>query len=163
MNIQLLFLVDAMLGNIARKLQLLGFDSEYYSDIDDLKLIEKAKNEQRIIISKDRNLIARAKKQDVKSVYVTKGNEIEQFLEILKCVPLELNTISGDTARCTKCNSPTSEIPKSEVIDKIPEKVLEYNDKFWKCDNCDQVYWEGTHIKKLEEFLDNVKLGRNGA
>lgn len=150
-----------MLGNIARKLQLLGFDSEYYSDIDDLKLIDKAKNEQRIIISKDRDLIARAKKQDVQSVYVTEENEIEQFLEILECVPLELNAISGDTARCTKCNSPTSEIPKSKVTDKIPERVLEYNDKFWKCDNCNQIYWEGTHIKKLEEFLDNVKLGRN--
>ena len=60
--IQLLFLVDAMLGNIARKLQLLGFDSKYSSDLDDLKLIEQAKNEQRIIISKDHDLIARAKK-----------------------------------------------------------------------------------------------------
>jgi len=34
----LLFLVDSMLGNIAKKLQLLGYDSEYYSNIDDLKL-----------------------------------------------------------------------------------------------------------------------------
>jgi len=35
----MLFLVDAMLGNIAKKLRLLGFDSEYVSDIDDFKLI----------------------------------------------------------------------------------------------------------------------------
>ena len=157
----MLFLVDAMLGNIARKLQLLGFDSEYHSDIDDLKLIEQAKNEQRIIISKDHNLIARAKKQGVRYVYVTKENEIEQFLEILEHVPLELNNITGDTARCTKCNSPTSQIHKSKVTDKIPERVLEYNDKFWKCDNCDQIYWEGTHIKKLQEFLHKIKLEEN--
>ena len=150
-----------MLGNIARKLLLFGFDTEYYSDIDDLKLISKAKNEQRTIISKDQELIAKAKKQDIVSVYVTKEDEIEQFLEILEHIPLELDTISGDTARCTKCNSPTLQIDKSKISGKIPEKVLEFNDKFWKCESCNQIYWEGTHIKKLQEFLEKVKLGRD--
>ena len=150
-----------MLGNIARKLLLFGFDTEYYSDIDDLKLISKAKNEQRTIISKDQELIARAKKQDIVSVYVTKEDEIEQFLEILEHIPLELDTISGDTARCTKCNSPTLQIDKSKISGKIPQKVLEFNDKFWKCESCNQIYWEGTHIKKLQEFLEKVKLGRD--
>ena len=150
-----------MLGNIARKLLLLGFDTEYYSDIDDLKLISKAKNEQRTIISKDQELIAKAKKQDIVSVYVTKEDEIEQFLEILEHIPLELDTISGDTARCTKCNSPTLQIDKSKISGKIPQKVLEFNDRFWKCENCNQIYWEGTHIKKLQEFLEKVKLGRD--
>lgn len=152
----MLFLVDAMLGNVARKLQLLGFDSEY-SDIDDLKLIEKAKNEKRIIISKDHDLIARAKKQGITSVHVTAEDEIEQFLEILKHVPVELDAITGDTARCTKCNSLTLPIQKSKVIDKVLPKVLEYNDEFWECDSCGQIYWEGTHIKKLQEFLQKIK------
>ena len=152
------FLVDAMLGNVARKLRLLGYDSEY-TEIDDSKLIEQAKNEKRIIISKDRELINRAIKHEIKSVYVTQENEIEQFLEILENIPLELHKISGDTARCTKCNSVISEIPKLEIADKVPAKVLEYHDKFWRCNNCSQIYWDGTHIKKLQEFIDKIKLG----
>jgi len=148
-----------MLGNVAKKLLLLGYDTEYKSDIDDLKLLEQAKNQQRIIVSKDHDLIARAKKQDIESVYVTKENEIEQFLEILKNFSLELDEITGDTARCTKCNSPTSQIDKSDVSEKLPERVLEFNEKFWKCDNCSQIYWEGTHIKKLQEFLQKIKVG----
>ncbi|MFB5620074.1 MAG: Mut7-C RNAse domain-containing protein [Nitrosopumilus sp.] len=156
----MLFLVDAMLGNVARKLQLIGFDSEYKSNIDDLQLIEKAKREQRVIISKDRELIIKAKKQGIISVHITKENEVEQFLEILEQIPLELDAVSGDRARCTKCNSSTSQIDKSKISGKIPQKVSEFNDKFWKCDNCDQIYWEGTHIKKIQEFLERVKLGR---
>jgi uncharacterized protein with PIN domain len=70
---------------------------------------------------------------------------------------LKLDEITGDTARCTKCNSPTSQIDKSNVEDKVPEKVLEFNEKFWKCDNCNQIYWEGTHIIKLQEFLVKLK------
>ena len=154
----MLFFVDAMLGNIAKKLRLLGFDSEYVSDIDDSKLIEKAKNEHRTIISRDRNLIDRAKKNEISSVYITKENEIEQFLEILETTHLQFDEISGDSARCTKCNSLTSQINKLEIRNKIPQGVLEYHDKFWKCDRCDQIYWEGTHIKNLQEFVHKIKL-----
>ncbi len=154
----MLFLVDAMLGNIAKKLRLFGFDSEYVSDIDDSKLIETAKNENRTIISRDRNLIDRAKKNEISSVYITKENEIEQFLEIIKTTHLQFDEISGDSARCTKCNSPTSQIDKLEIKNKIPPGVLEYHDKFWKCDRCDQIYWEGTHIKNLQVFVHKIKL-----
>ena len=153
----MLFLVDAMLGNVAKKLRLFGFNSEYFSDIDDTKLIEKAKNENRTIISRDRLLIERAKKNKISSIYITKENEIEQFLEILQIIPLEFDKITGDTARCPKCNSTTSPISKSEIKNKIPPGVLEYNDEFWKCERCDQIYWEGTHIKKLQEFVNKIK------
>jgi len=154
----MLFLVDGMLGNIAKKLRLFGIDSEYFSDIDDSKLIEKAKNENRIIISRDRPLIDRAKKNDVLSIYVTKENEIEQFLEILETVNLQLDEISGDVARCTKCNSTTSQISKLKIRNKVPQRVLEFNDKFWKCNKCDQIYWEGTHIKNLQKFIHKINL-----
>ncbi len=154
----MLFLVDAMLGNIAKKLRILGFDSEYVSDIDDSKLIEKAQNENRTIISRDRNLIDRAKKNEISSVYITTEDEIEQFLEILESTHLQFDEISGDSARCTKCNSPTSQINKLKIENKIPQGVLEYHDKFWKCDICDQIYWEGTHIKNLQEFVHKIKL-----
>ena len=154
----MLFLVDSMLGNIAKKLRLFGFNSEYISDIDDSKLIEKAKNENRTIISRDRSLIDRTNKNEISSVYITKENEIEQFLEIAKTTHLQFDEISGDSARCTKCNSPTSKINKIEIENKIPKRVLEYHDKFWKCDRCDQIYWEGTHIKNLQEFVHKLKL-----
>ena len=154
----MLFLVDGMLGNVAKKLRLLGYDAEYFSNIDDLKLVQKAKNEDRIIISKDRHLIASAKKFSLQSIHITKEDEVEQFLEILNAIHLELNEISGDTARCTKCNSPTSQISKSKISNKIPSRVLEFNEKFWECDSCNQIYWEGTHIKKLQDFLNEIKM-----
>lgn len=153
----MMFLVDAMLGNIAKKLRLFGYDSMYFSDIDDSQLIEKAKTENRIIISRDHLLTDVAKKNGASAIYLSKENEIDQFLEILDKTHLELNEISGEKARCTKCNSTTSPINKSEIGDKIPEGVLEFNDKFWKCDNCNQVYWEGTHIKNLQKFVQKLK------
>ncbi len=99
-----------------------------------------------------------AESPEISSVYITTENEVEQFLEILESTHLQFDVISGDSARCTKCNSPTSQIDKLEIENKIPEGVLEYHDKFWKCDRCDQIYWEGTHIKNLQEFVHKIKL-----
>jgi len=153
----MLFLVDAMLGNIAKKLLILGYDTAYFSNIEDSELIKKAKNENRVLISKDRQLLSKAKKSDIRSIQITKEDEIEQFLEILNSVNLKLNEVSGDLARCTKCNSLTSQISKSKISNNVPPKVLEYNERFWECDTCKQIYWEGTHIKKLQDFVNKIK------
>jgi uncharacterized protein with PIN domain len=150
------FFVDAMLGNIARKLRMLGYDSQYFSDIDDEKLIDGARKEKRIIISKDEELIKRAQKLGIGSIRITEKEELEQFFEIITSVNLKRVQINGNTARCPKCNSSTESIDKDIIKEKIPQGVLKSNDKFWRCKCCKQVYWEGTHIKNLQEFVDKV-------
>ena len=150
------FFVDAMLGNIARKLRLLGYDSQYFSDIDDEKLIDSARKEKRIIISKDEELIKRAQKLGIGSIRITKKEEIDQFFEIIASVNLKRVKINGNTARCPKCNSLTESVDKNIIKEKIPQGVLKSNDKFWICECCKQVYWEGTHIKNLQEFVGKV-------
>ena len=66
------FFVDAMLGNIAKKLRLMGYDSRYKHDIDDDDLINSAQKDQRIIISRDENLIKKAIKYGVESIFFGK-------------------------------------------------------------------------------------------
>ena len=150
------FFVDAMLGNIARKLRLLGYDSQYFSDIDDEKLIDGARKEKRIIISKDEELIKRTQKLGMRSIHITKEEEIEQFFEIINSVNLKRIQINGNIARCPKCNSLTESVDKEIIKERIPQGVLKLNDKFWICKYCNQIYWEGTHIKNLQEFVGKV-------
>ncbi|MEK6865027.1 MAG: Mut7-C RNAse domain-containing protein [Thermoproteota archaeon] len=151
-----IFFVDAMLGNIARKLRLLGYDSQYFSDIDDEKLIDSARKEKRIIISKDEELIKKAQKLGIRSIHITKEEEIEEFLEIINSVNLKRIQINGNIARCPKCNSLTESVDKEIIKERIPQGVLKLNDKFWICKCCNQIYWEGTHIKNLQEFVGKV-------
>lgn len=151
-----MFFVDAMLGNIARKLRLLGYDSQYFSDIDDEKLIDSARKEKRIVISKDEELIKKAQKFGIRSIHITKKEEIEQFFEIINDVNLKRIQINANTARCPKCNSSTESVDKEIIKERIPQGVLKSNDRFWICKYCNQIYWEGTHIKNLQEFVGKV-------
>jgi len=145
-----------MLGNIARKLRLLGYDTRYFSDISDEKLIKNAKDEGRIIISRDEDLIKKSQKLGIKSIYLTKIDEIEQFCEIISNVKLDISQINGDTARCPICNSITENIDKSYIKDKVQEKVYDSNEQFWICKSCNKLYWEGTHIKNLQKFVGKI-------
>jgi uncharacterized protein with PIN domain len=150
------FFVDAMLGNIARKLRLSGYDSQYFSDIDDDKLIDSAKKENRIVVSSDEELIKKTKKLGMKSIYVTKKEENEQFFEIISNIKLQRIQINGSVARCPKCNSLTELVDKNSVKEKISQGVIKLNDKFWRCKSCNQIYWEGTHIKNLQNFVGMI-------
>ena len=151
-----IFFVDAMLGNIAKKLRLLGYDSKYFLDIDDDQLINMAKKENRIIISKDQDLIKKSQRYGMEPILITKNSEVEQFYEIISHADLRISKIDGDTARCPKCNSQTESVDKKIIKEKVPQKVYENNERFWKCEDCSQIYWEGTHIKNLQKFVGKI-------
>ncbi len=73
-----------MLGNIAKKLRLLGYDSEYSSNINDDELILNAKKENRIIITKDELLSHKARKKNVPVIQITADKETDQLTQIYK-------------------------------------------------------------------------------
>ncbi len=148
-----IFFVDAMLGNIAKKLRLFGYDSEYSSDINDNDLIMRLKNENRILITKDTLLSKIAQKEKISVIQVTKNTEIEQLVQIFKILKLEEIVVNGNNARCTGCNGELKITDKDIILNRVPKGVIEKIDEFWKCTNCDQVYWEGTHIEKLQKFV----------
>jgi len=150
------FFVDAMLGNIAKKLRLMGYDSMYFSDIDDDELIHLAKKYERIIISRDEDLIRKSIKYGIKSILTKNSTEIDQIRDIIKKTNLKIIKINGDRARCPNCNSKTQSIDKKNILQKISIKVLEYNDRFWECKSCNQIFWEGTHIKNLQRFIGEL-------
>ncbi len=155
-----LFIVDAMLGKLAKKLRLLGYDSLYSSSMDDNKILQLAKNENRILITKDVPLIRKAKKKKIWNVQITSDDEIKQFLQINKKESLGKCTVSGGNSRCPVCNGELQHIEKNDVSDKVPTGVLEHMNDFWKCTKCEKIYWEGTHIKNLQKFAEvlNDKL-----
>lgn len=150
------FIVDAMLGNIAKKLRLLGFDTKYYSDIEDDDLLEIAKNENRIIVTKDMPLIERVTKLNLKKIPITASDEIEQLLKINEFLHLKKFVISGDSCRCPVCNGVLKQTEKNLVLESVPINVLEINEKFWICTTCKKIYWEGTHIKNLQKFIEKL-------
>ena len=150
------FIVDAMLGNLAKKLRILGYDSKYFSSIEDDKIISIAKNEKRIILTKDEQLTKIAEKQSTGFVLIRGNDESEQIIQINAKFKLDRFVIDTNNSRCIVCNGKLESVEKFRVIGKIPEGVIEREKKFWMCDSCKKVYWEGTHFEKLQEFVSRL-------
>jgi len=146
------FIVDAMLGNLSKKLRILGYDSKYFSSIEDEKIILIAKNEKRIILTKDEQLTKIAEKQSASFVLIRGSDELEQILQINTKIKLDRFVVNTNNSRCIACNGKLESIEKFRIIGKIPEGVLEREKSFWMCESCKKIYWEGTHFQKLQEF-----------
>jgi uncharacterized protein with PIN domain len=151
-----IFIVDAMLGNLAKKLRVLGYDSTYFSSIEDEKLVTMAKNEKRIILTKDELLCKTAQNLDIKAILIRGNDELEQIMQIHQSIKFEKFVMDTNNSRCIACNGKLQPIEKYRIIGKIPEGVLEREEKFWECNVCKKIYWQGTHFEKLQEFVNKL-------
>lgn len=150
-----------MLGNLARKLRLLGYDSKYDSSIEDSILIKLADGQKRVMVTKDENLAKSAEKTGITTVLIRGNDEIEQLLQIATKVGISSFVVDTNSSRCVDCNGRIEPIDKIRIMNKVPPRIYEKQEKFWSCRDCKKIYWEGTHLIKIQEFVQmlNERLG----
>ena len=146
------FIADAMLGRLARWLRFLGFDTLYYPGIDDAKLIRIARENNRFILTRDTRLVQRKGLRNVLLIHA--NDSLHQLVEVVTSLKLkQFDTLS----RCVSCNGQLVKIREKDTVrDMVPEYVFLNRDAFFKCTECDKIYWEGSHPKKFRENLHHI-------
>jgi len=137
------FIADCHLGKLAKYLRVMGFDTLFFSTIDDNDLIELANREGRVILTRDRILHER---QNTPTFYLNSIDNLEQ----LQALQVEYNIKEYSLgSRCIVCNTPLESIEKSKIESQIPPKVKKYFLEFEICNKCDRIYWQGDHYKRM--------------
>jgi uncharacterized protein with PIN domain len=149
------FIVDGMLGKLARWLRILGHDVHYYSDSEDKKLLEVAKYEKRVLLTRDHELYQMAKTQGAEAVLVDAPDVGGKLADLANRFGFKLE-INLSISRCPKCNEMIRAVSKEMLVNQIPELTFTYYDEFWKCPGCGQVYWRGAHWKKIKKTLEEA-------
>ena len=85
------FLADGMLGKLARWLRMLGHDVIYLVEFDDSELLELAKKEERVLLTKDLDLYKRAIGRGLDSYYVEGKTEPEKDSRGCETIQFALN------------------------------------------------------------------------
>lgn len=144
------FIADAMLGRLARRLRLLGFDVLYDRTLDDNTVIRIALEQQRLILTRDTGLASRPL---ARSHLFIRSDLVERQLEEV----LSVYAVAADRAlsRCSICNTPLAVLSKEEARDLVPEHVRMEQSVFFQCGTCGRVYWPGSHVKRMK--LDKKK------
>ncbi|MEM4312142.1 MAG: Mut7-C RNAse domain-containing protein [Nitrososphaerales archaeon] len=148
------FLVDSMLGSLARKLRMCGFDVIYESNLEDSSIIKKAQDEKRIVLTSDEELFLRAHKNKVGVILIKGKNDEERLLELFK--NLGIKEFELEIIRCPICNGELTEVSREEVKDKVFFSVYNLHKRFYLCKSCGKIYWEGSHWEKITKFFDRI-------
>ncbi len=157
------FLLDAMLGKLARWLRMMGHDVSYSVQLSDDELLGLAKIERRVLLTRDLELYKRAVARGLEAFYVEGTTESSRLAELAKRLGLALD-IDMDRMYCPVCNTPVKAAAKEQLKHKLQPNTYRYYNQFWQCPNCGQIYWQGAHWKQIQKTLKEAKgkLGNDG-
>jgi uncharacterized protein with PIN domain len=143
------FVLDVHLGRLAKLLRMLGFDSLYSNDYDDDSLSRISREQSRIILTRDRELLKRSL---ITHGYCLRSDQpLEQLEEVLKRFDLKEKILPF--SRCLRCNSRLENVDSKALPSSVPAYVARSYKRFQSCPDCGRVYWRGSHWEHMRRVL----------
>ncbi len=139
------FVLDVNLGKLARRLRLCGFDAEYRNDYSDRDVVNIGVRNRRIILTRDRRLLYH--KDITHGYWVRETDPDSQLKEILS--RFDLSGRIHPFHRCIECNGEIESVAKDTVLDRLEPLTRQHFEDFYRCIDCDKVYWKGSHYEHM--------------
>ncbi|TKJ44404.1 hypothetical protein CEE36_01285 [candidate division TA06 bacterium B3_TA06] len=149
MNSKPRFLVDAMLGKLSTWLRVLGWDAEYVKGRKSEELLEQARSEGRMLLTRRQGL-------DNERLVFIESEILEEQLKQLEEL-YKILTNSEPFSRCIACNVVLQVIDKTEVKGKVPFFTYQTQERFWRCPRCNKIFWPGSHHDAMLRKIKGLK------
>ncbi len=144
------WLADEMVGRLARYLRFVGCDTEYVRGLSDDEILDRARAEERMILTRDRRLAARAER----ALLLESPNLADQWRAVRAAFP-ELPT-EVRFERCTECNGRLEAVaapPPEGQTEGVPWDRVARGLPLFRCASCEHYYWEGSHTADIRARL----------
>lgn len=141
------FVLDVHLGALARRMRLLGVDTAYRNDADDDELVDEAKAEHRVLLTRDRRLLMRRALWC--GAHVRGDRPDAQLADVVDRFAPEL----APWTRCTACNGELQPVRKDDIAHLLEPGTRRSYSTFSRCRSCTKIYWRGAHSRSLEAIV----------
>lgn len=140
------FVVDCMLGKLAKWLKILGFEAHFFSAIKDAQLLSFTQKKGGVLLTRDTRLIEESR--GLQTLFIASEKWREQVVQVLDAFDLweEVRPYS----RCIECNLELKNLPKKRAKNLVTSFVYANADSFALCPRCERVFWQGSHFKDME-------------
>jgi uncharacterized protein with PIN domain len=155
-------LCDAMLGSTARWLRAAGYDAALAGPGEaDVDLLARARREGRVLVTRDRRLIAEfeAKLAAIRWVLLDDDGDEAQALALAEA--LGVDWTHAPFTRCLMDNEPLKPAGAADLA-QIPEPSRELPGPFRVCPRCGRVYWPGSHVRRMRGRLERWRALADG-
>ncbi|MDD1669783.1 MAG: Mut7-C RNAse domain-containing protein [Methanomicrobiales archaeon] len=147
------FIADRMLGTLTRYLRFMGYDTLSANSLtpgnarEDTALLAIARDEGRVLLTRDRELARRGGDQ---AVYLP-SEEVMDQVRALSTRGLITPALAMD--RCSLCNTTLRPATSAEVEEADYAPRERDSLEFFLCPGCRRLYWMGSHGRNLRESL----------
>ena len=147
------FICDVMLGKLAKKLRMLGFDTSYHNNITEASLLDAALKENRIVLT--RKTAFPISNKAVPVLFILDNNPKNQLRQTVSHFKINKEMINP-FSRCISCNKELSSMEKDLAEGKVADYVFNTTDTFTTCLSCGKIYWPGTHLQNMKRLINNI-------
>jgi uncharacterized protein len=149
------FLTDGTLAKLAKWLRLLGFDTIVYRHAAGREMLNQAKLEKRIVLTRRQDMFER---QFSGKLYFVAGLDTgSQLKEVISRFSLGIEKEKLFSI-CLKCNEKLFPAAKEDVYDSVPPYVFANCSIYNRCPCCQRIYWAGTHLRNSLQFLEKLSI-----
>lgn len=150
--------MDNNVGRLTKRLRLLGYDTIFVNDISDDELIKIALDEDRVLLTRDTQILKRrvATEGKLKVIFINADRIKEQLKQIIET--LKINTKSFAFTRCLECNELLYSVEKQKARELVYPYVFKTQSQFMMCYHCNRVYWRGTHWIRMNQELEELGI-----
>jgi uncharacterized protein len=138
-----------MLGRLARWLRVLGWDTAYDPATDDPALVEWARSEDRVLLTRDHPLLLELRPD--RALFIVADRPLAQLHQVVTQfglgAPGELFT------RCLVCNAELRPATEPECAMLVPPEARALPGPMRRCPGCGRVYWPGSHARRMRAAL----------
>jgi uncharacterized protein with PIN domain len=151
------FLADRMLGTLTRYLRFMGYDTMSANSLtpgstrEDTLLLEIASRDDRLLLTRDREL---ARRGGAQAVYIDSEEVMDQIRQV---ADLGLIEPALRMSRCSLCNTRLRPATVREVREARYAPRSAPGKEFSWCPACRKLYWMGSHSTGLEKRLKEMR------
>jgi uncharacterized protein with PIN domain len=149
----LTFILDVHLGKLARRLRLLGIDAAYRNDLDDWEIVGRAREQERIILTRDRGLLRIG--AVIHGAWIRATDPELQVTEVL--ARFDLARAASPFTRCIECNGRLGRADADAIARQVPADVQRHCAVFGACESCGRIYWPGSHHARLSRWVQHCR------
>jgi uncharacterized protein with PIN domain len=151
------FILEPSLERLARNLRLAGFDSVCALDSNRQVLLDRARDEFRVLVFRDGEF-SEEETSGLRTCRVS-GDEPGQLLrDVLSSVGALSSARSGAGffTRCVDCNSELLLLPREVAEQRLPSSAMAYACEVRGCRRCERSYWETPCWQRMRAWLRDV-------
>jgi uncharacterized protein with PIN domain len=147
---------DEMLLRVGKWLRAAGYDTAIATrGAPDETVVAEAVAQERVLLTCDKRMLPLLEKSGVAYLLLETSRARDAVPVLAEILGVDMQGFAA-WSRCLACNVLLEDMPAGALPEEWKARVP-HDKELYRCPACKHVYWEGSHVKRLDARLDEIR------